>query len=63
VIAEGTGSELKDRVGGQLLEVELADVADRERACKALAAVGCRDLSRTSGRTGSCSPLRATACN
>jgi ABC transporter DrrB family efflux protein len=41
VIAEGTGSELKDRVGGQLLEVELADVADRERACIALAAVGC----------------------
>ena len=38
VIAEGTGSELKDRVGGQLLEVELTDVADRERACKALAA-------------------------
>jgi ABC-2 type transport system ATP-binding protein len=43
VIAEGTGSELKDRVGGQLLEVELADVADRERACEALAAIGCRD--------------------
>src|SRR4051812_47122542 len=43
VIAEGTGSELKDRVGGQLLEVELADVADRERACKSLAAVGCGD--------------------
>src|SRR5690242_8828676 len=41
VIAEGTGSELKDRVGGQLLELELADVADRERACIALAAVGC----------------------
>src|SRR5262249_43806315 len=43
VIAEGTGSELKDRVGGQLLEVELGDVADRERACAALAAVGCRE--------------------
>src|SRR5256714_7506750 len=43
VIAEGTGSELKDRVGGQLLEVELADVADRQLACQALAAVGCRD--------------------
>src|SRR4051794_26980746 len=43
VIAEGTGSELKDRVGGQLLEVELADVADRERACTALVAVGCGD--------------------
>jgi ABC transporter DrrB family efflux protein len=34
---------LKDRVGGQLLEVELADVADRERACTALVAVGCGD--------------------
>src|SRR3954454_6042914 len=41
VIAEGTGSELKDRVGGQLLEVELANVGDRERACAGLAAVGC----------------------
>src|SRR2546423_7938397 len=27
VIAEGTGNELKDRVGGQILEVELADPA------------------------------------
>jgi ABC transporter DrrB family efflux protein len=43
VIAEGTGSELKDRVGGQLLEVELADVGDRERACTALIAIGCGD--------------------
>jgi ABC transporter DrrB family efflux protein len=42
VIAEGTGNELKDRVGGQLLEVELASVSDRERACAALAAIGCR---------------------
>src|SRR3954454_6664650 len=40
VIAEGTCRELKDRVGGQLLEVELADVADRERACTSLVAVG-----------------------
>src|SRR3954465_4903640 len=43
VIAEGSGSELKDRVGGQLLEVELADVADRERACTALVPVGWGD--------------------
>jgi ABC-2 type transport system ATP-binding protein len=43
VIAEGTGNELKDRVGGQLLEVELVDAAQREKACVALAAVGCAD--------------------
>jgi ABC transporter DrrB family efflux protein len=43
VIAEGTGNELKDRVGGQVLEVKLGAAGDRERACKALAAVGCGD--------------------
>jgi ABC transporter DrrB family efflux protein len=41
VIAEGTGSELKDHVGGQLLEVQLADAAERERAQKVLTAIGC----------------------
>jgi ABC transporter DrrB family efflux protein len=41
VIAEGTGNELKDRVGGQILEVELADAAQREHAQKVLAGVGC----------------------
>lgn len=43
VIAQGTGNELKDRVGGQILEVELTDAAQRERAEKVLAAVGCGD--------------------
>jgi ABC-2 type transport system ATP-binding protein len=37
VIAEGTSDELKDRVGGERLEVELEDVADAERAIAALA--------------------------
>src|SRR3989440_800692 len=41
VIAEGTGSELKDRVGGQLLEVELSSAAQRQQAQKVLAGVGC----------------------
>jgi ABC transporter DrrB family efflux protein len=41
VIAEGTGSELKDRVGGQILEVELADAGQRDRAQAVLAGVGC----------------------
>jgi ABC-2 type transport system ATP-binding protein len=36
VIAEGTSDELKDRVGGERLEVELEDVADAERAISAL---------------------------
>jgi ABC transporter DrrB family efflux protein len=43
VIAEGTGDELKDRVGGQVLDVKLAVAGDREPASKALAAVGCGD--------------------
>jgi len=37
VIAEGTADELKDRVGGERLEVELEDDADAERALAALA--------------------------
>jgi ABC transporter DrrB family efflux protein len=43
VIAEGTGDELKDRVGGQVLEVRLVGAGDRERARTALNAVGCGD--------------------
>ena len=43
VIAEGTGNELKDRVGGQILEVELASAAQREEAKTVLAAIGCGD--------------------
>jgi ABC transporter DrrB family efflux protein len=41
VIAEGTGSELKDRVGGQILEVELSSAAERDHAQEVLARVGC----------------------
>src|SRR3954462_14474059 len=40
VIAEGTGNELKERVGGQILEVELASAAQRDTAQKLLAGVG-----------------------
>jgi ABC transporter DrrB family efflux protein len=41
VIATGTGNELKDRVGGQILEVELTDVQQRDEAEAALLRVGC----------------------
>src|SRR4051794_10554216 len=41
VIAEGAGNELKDHVGGQILEVELTDAARRTDAVGVLAAVGC----------------------
>jgi ABC transporter DrrB family efflux protein len=41
VIAEGTGNELKDRVGGQILEVELVSAGQRDRAQAVLAGVGC----------------------
>ena len=37
VIAEGTSDELKDRVGGERLEVHLEDAADSERALAVLA--------------------------
>ncbi|MEA2226960.1 MAG: type transport system ATP-binding protein, partial [Solirubrobacteraceae bacterium] len=39
VIAEGTSDELKDRVGGERLEVTLEDHADAERAMAALAEI------------------------
>src|SRR5947199_3301883 len=41
VIAEGTGSELKDRVGGQILELELSSAAQRDEAQRVLAREGC----------------------
>jgi ABC transporter DrrB family efflux protein len=40
VIAQGTGSELKDRVGGQILEVELVSAAERDNARAVLAGIG-----------------------
>jgi ABC-2 type transport system ATP-binding protein len=40
VIAEGTSDELKDRVGGERLEVHLEPGADREAAVAALAPMG-----------------------
>jgi ABC transporter DrrB family efflux protein len=43
VIAAGTGNELKERVGGQILEVELMDAGQRRRAQAALMRVGCGD--------------------
>ncbi len=43
VIAQGTGNELKDRIGGQILEVELSTAAQRDEAQSVLARVGCGD--------------------
>jgi ABC transporter DrrB family efflux protein len=43
VIAQGTGNELKDRVGGQILEVKLTSAARRDEALSVLARVGCGD--------------------
>jgi ABC-2 type transport system ATP-binding protein len=41
VIAQGTGNELKDQIGGQILEVELMSAAERDRAQAVLAGIGC----------------------
>jgi ABC-2 type transport system ATP-binding protein len=39
MIAEGTSDELKDRVGGERLEVQLEDAADLPAAVRALASM------------------------
>ena len=41
MIAQGTGNELKDRVGGQILEVELTSAGQRDEAQSVLKGVGC----------------------
>jgi ABC transporter DrrB family efflux protein len=41
VIAEGTGAELKEQIGGQLLEVELVSAGARDEAEAVLRGVGC----------------------
>jgi ABC-2 type transport system ATP-binding protein len=40
VIAEGTSDELKNRVGGEWLDIKLADLSDADSAISALAALG-----------------------
>jgi ABC-2 type transport system ATP-binding protein len=50
VIAEGTADELKDRVGGERLEVALEDVADAEPAIAALREM-CADRPSLEGHT------------
>ena len=47
LIAQGTGDELKDSVGGQMIEVTVANAADRDRACEALHSLGCGDPQPT----------------
>jgi ABC-2 type transport system ATP-binding protein len=49
VIAEGTSDELKDRVGGERLEVTLANAGDDERAVEALAPLGDGDRPSCEG--------------
>ena len=51
VIAEGTDSRLKDRVGGQILEVELTSAAQRDEARSVLTGVGCGEPERVGART------------
>jgi ABC-2 type transport system ATP-binding protein len=49
VIASGTSDELKDRVGGERVEVALEDPADAERAVAALAAMSDEPSSAQDG--------------
>jgi ABC-2 type transport system ATP-binding protein len=47
VIAEGTSDELKDRVGGERVEVQLAEASDAEPALAALSRMCARDEAPT----------------
>jgi ABC-2 type transport system ATP-binding protein len=49
LIAEGTSDELKDRVGGQRLEIRLDDVTQGEAAVRALASI-CDDAPEVADR-------------
>jgi ABC-2 type transport system ATP-binding protein len=49
VIAEGTSDELKQRVGGERIEVTLADGSQAEAAISALAVLACDKPSREDG--------------
>ena len=63
VIAEGTGNELKDRIGGQILEVELASAAQprpRRRRCSRGVGCGEPEPDERAGPAHACPP-RATA--
>jgi len=43
VIAEGTGDELKDNVGGSMVEVRLEQPSEREQAREVLLTIGCEE--------------------
>ena len=49
VIAEGTSDQLKDKVGGSVLVVRVADSADEERAARALSGLGRGEAVRAAG--------------
>ena len=49
LIAEGTPSELKGRIGGERIEVALADSSQSEAAAGALAAMAAGEISRRDG--------------
>jgi len=51
VIAEGTSDELKDRIGGEVLELRVADPQETEKATGALIGVG-TGSAQTDTKTG-----------
>jgi ABC-2 type transport system ATP-binding protein len=52
LIAEGTSSELKSRIGGDVLELEVADKGDLGRAAEAIGPLGCEQpiIEEANGR-------------
>lgn len=59
VIAQGTAGELKRRVGGERVEVAMADGANLERVAALLVGVGCGDVSVDEGTQLLSVPVRS----
>jgi ABC-2 type transport system ATP-binding protein len=61
VIARGTADELKSSIGGQVVEVRVADASDVNRAIKALSSIGEADATRTDDHTATVAADRGVA--
>ena len=61
VIARGTADELKSSIGGQVVEVRVAEISDVDRAVKALSSIGGADATRTDDHTATVAADRGVA--
>ena len=59
VIAQGTADELKDRIGGDRIDIELADAADRDNAIGVLGPICTGKVDVDEGGRSFSAPIRS----